>query len=381
MKLFATTGLLLLFSINTAFAHREKTYYLFGHFGNEEVCVQIDEYGDLCTARYFNSEDRYDRNFEGNILENSTFNLAAYSWDPIKKVKVKTESLIIREVEKDIWKGTRTGQDSITHIVELIPILTDALNHPYAQIVKKYGISPYSAFRTRNIHFIKGKKEKIGKAAWIQYVTDPETGIESFRLIQNQKTLPMVDSINNRLIAGHLGAIDSKYSCVNMGGKGNYSFSFEVHFLNSQILSYTVHYRSACYGGAGDEVSENNTLSVASSKNLMLEDIVWFGDFPQPLMREGAAEWFKYRYQIFGPKVMELVSSLYPENFSVSAESDCQYSDVKVWQFPKWYLTNKGLYIESYAPFTNMKCKLSPWSVIPYSVLKHYYSKDYQLMK
>lgn len=194
MRLFTILGLFIILNTTTAFAHREKSYFLYGHFGNKEVCVQIDEYGDLCTARYFTPDDRYDRNLEGNILNDNTFYLAAYTWDSIKKEKEKTESFTVSEIEKDVWKGTWTDQKGSKQSVDLKPIVIDSLNHPFAGIIKKYGVSPYSAYRTRDVNFENSKKEKIGKAAWVQEVSDPLSGIQSFRLIPNRKTFPRVDS-------------------------------------------------------------------------------------------------------------------------------------------------------------------------------------------
>ncbi|HKJ40867.1 MAG TPA: hypothetical protein VKA27_02190, partial [Sunxiuqinia sp.] len=145
-------------------------------------------------------------------------------------------------------------------------------------------------------------------------------------------------------------------------------------------ISYVVTLHSTCYGGPGDDLVTNNALETATAKPLILEDILWFGGQPQPKLSAGEYKWFQYRYKSFGPKILGMMKELYPEKVSPQDSTDCQYDDVKLWQFPSWYLTSKGLYLGSKSTMTNKKCDGASWSVIPFSKLKGYLTAKFQFL-
>lgn len=381
MRLTVISTFLFFLLATNVFGHRENTYYLYGQFGTTKVGVQIDEYGNQCTARYFTFDNKYDRILEGNILEDGHFNMRASTWNESKQEKVKGDSLSVKEVRKNIWEGKWIPLNGPAQPVHLYRIRVDSLNHPFIRAIKKYRISPYEAYRTKNLHFVDKRKERIGKGLAIMRVVDPESGVEWFRLIQNEKFLPQVDSINTWLTMQQIKAINAKYSCVNMGEKGDYQMDYNIRFMDRHVLSYIVTLHSACYGGDGQEPSTyNNTLQVATAKPLMLEDIIWFGGQPKPQLSEGEYNWFQYRYKVFGPKILDVMKSLYPDKITPADSTDCTYDDVKLWQFPSWYLTKKGLYLGSKSTMANKKCDGAPWSIIPYSMLKKYYSDDFKFL-
>lgn len=381
MRLSFLLLLLLVISANLVSGHRENSYYLFGSFGDLKVGVAIDEFGEVCMARYFTLNDRYDHIMEGVISKDNWFEFYSYSWDQNKKERVKEDRLMVNEVEKNIWEGIWQSKNGMVQKVNLKRIVPDSLHHPYADIIKRYGITPYSAYRTLHIKFEKVKKEKINKGAVISHVIDPESGIEWFRVLPNKKTLPQVDSINNRLIADHLTAINAKYGCVYLGSKGDYQLSYKVHFLNKYLLSYTVTSHSACYGGPGDNIVDYHTLSIQSTLELKLEDLFWLGGKPQPQLSEGEYKWTQYRYKLFAPKIINIMRSLYPELFLAEKEDNCSYNNLKIWYFPKWYLTKKGLFLLSTSPLSSSQCKPVPQLLIPYANLTKYVANDFELGK
>ncbi|MEN3324301.1 hypothetical protein VP395_11235 [Mariniflexile soesokkakense] len=373
-------SLLLYFNIMSLYAHREKTYYLFGKIGETEVAIQLDEYGTDCTARYITKKDKYDSILEGEILENGQFNLYSKHWDKDKKTTIIDDSVYLIEKEKNIWSGTWKYKDGKEVNFVLTPILIEALNHPYTSAIKKHVITPFNAYRTQDVYFTDIKKEKISKGIYIKHTIDPISKISFFRVLNNPKKNIIADTINDKLVAIHLNMINEKYSCVYAVSKGNYTSNFEVHFLNPQLISFSINTHQACYGDQGEDSTEHETFKMIDAKKIILEDLYWFGNKPQPELQKGEYEWFQYRYKEFGPKILALLTELYPEKITPQKPIECNYNDVKLWEFPEWYFTPKGLYLK-YQSQTNKKCDDSTWSVIPYEKLNGFTTMEFGLIK
>ncbi|MFC0875950.1 hypothetical protein ACE01N_05125 [Saccharicrinis sp. FJH2] len=373
--------LLFLLNVSQLFAHRENSYYLYGTFGNQKVAIQIDEYGNDCMARYFTADNLYDHVLEGKILPDTTFEFHANEYDPVTKEKAPGSRLTVKEIRLDVWQGVWEKPDGTAQEVHLNRIEVNELDHPFIKAIQKYKVSPFAAYRTKNIKLVDLKKEKISKGAYIMNEMEPETGMKWFRLIQNSKYLPDVDSVNIKLQAEFLMALNYKYSCVYMGKPGDYQYEFEVQYLSKDLISYKVISNAACYGSPTQNLVVYNTLYMKDAETVSLENLFWFGEKPQPELKDGEYAWFQYRYKVFGPQILEFMNAQYPDKMSPQSAGACNYHDVKVWQFPTWCLTKKGLYLGSKSPITSRKCDDAGWSVIPYKKLKPYVSTDMGLVK
>ncbi len=370
-------GFLFCLTFVQVFAHREKTYYLFGKINEKEVALQIDEYGTTCMARYITEDDKYDHILEGRIESDGRFILNSTQWDELKKEKIVKDEVFLHEVRTNHWEGTWKYKNGELQHFKLAPIVIDELNHPYVDAIKKYDITPYMAYRTKDIQFVVGKKQKASKGAYIQELTDINTGISFFRVVNNPKKQINAEVINDKLIAAHLGMINSKYACVYAKSKGNYDVMYQVHFLSPDYISYSTSIRQSCYSEHESTVSEYLTYNMKDAEVPMLEDIYWFGERPKPTYRKGEYNWFQYRYKVFGPKILEMLTALYPDKMNPKETQPCNYKDVKLWQFPEWYLTNKGLFIK-YKPINKKQCGDISWSLLPYKSLKEFRVADFK---
>ncbi|MFB6317620.1 hypothetical protein [Saccharicrinis sp. FJH54] len=367
--------------ITSLFAHRENSYFLHGTFGDQPVAIQIDEYGNNCMARYFTPDHKYDKVMEGAILPDTTFELHAIVYDEYSNANTRGNVLDIKEIHLDVWRGTWTEEDGSVMEVKLSRIDVKELNHPFIEAILKYGVSPFAAYRTKDIKLIDLKKEKIGKGTYIMNELEPMTGIKWFRLIPNDKRLPEVDSVNIKLQAELLTAINNRYGCVYLGTPGDYRYEYEVKYLSSKLISYKVTSNAACYGSPAQDLISYNTFYIENAAPVSLESLFWFGEKPQPELSDGEYAWFQYRYKVFGPKILELMKAEYPDKMDSVNAQNCNYDNVKMWQFPTWCLTEKGLYLGSKSPISNRKCDDAGWSVIPYKKLKQYVSTDLGLVK
>nr|WP_319401890.1 hypothetical protein [uncultured Carboxylicivirga sp.] len=377
MKSYLLLVLFIISGIN-AFAHREETYYIIGTLHNKEIVIQLEEYGDVCMARYITEENMYDKSMEGTILRNGHFVLTASYFDAKSKQKVVTDSVSLQEVKTDQWEGSWKDKNGNISDFKLKRLEVEDLNHPCISAIKKYRITPYLAYKTRHIQFKEIKTEKISKHIYIAYLKDPQSDITWFRIKKNNKGIQQVDSINTWLEAQQLDAINMKYSCMNTDKKGNYSTSFNVHFLNQHLISYSVNTQSSCYGVEEAPKKMYLTLKLANAAPIQLEELYWFGDKPQPNLTQGEYKWFQYRYNDFGPKVLEILNNLYPKEMEHNG-AKLNYNNVKLWQFPEWYLTTKGLYLKCKSPSITTKMDTESWSILPYKELKPYQTEKYNL--
>ncbi len=371
MKITFLLGLFLGLNFIHLYAHRERTYYLYGNINDREVAIQIDEYGDDCMAKYMTLDDKYDHILEGRILKSSQFSMISQHWDSEKNQKVVDDQIYFVEKETDQWTGVWKYKNGEEINFNLKPIQVDSLNHKYINAIKKYKISPYDAYRTKDVKFKFGKKQKISKGSYVQEAVDPATNLSFFRVLDNKKNKIHAEIINDKLIAEHLNMINAKYTCVYAKSKGNYFSEYKVYYLSPYYISYSKTTHQACFSDNVKTATENVTLSLNNGEIPMLEDIFWFGEISQPQLKKGSYEWFQYRYKVFGPKIIEILSEIYPTKMNASESGLCNYNDVKLWQLSDWYFTNKGLYLKYKA--TNRKvCDEEPWSYIPYEILKPY---------
>jgi hypothetical protein len=64
---------------------------------------------------------------------------------------------------------------------------------------------------------------------------------------------------------------------------------------------------------------------------------------------------------------------LYPEEFAGSGEDDCSYDMEDVWDFPTWYITDKGVYLGAIFARAARVCDNPEWSILSWSLVdKHH---------
>lgn len=367
----------------TASAHREDNYFLKGLFGTRQVGIRIDEYSNICYARYFFMEDRKDHVMEGNILPDSTFVLNAYRWDSARNQKIVTETLIVRHRENHQWEGTwnpGTGDFDVF----LYPISSDPgydqdtiLNPEFSELY----FDPYSYLRTADLKFKELKTSRIGKGLKVKWVMEPVSGIKMFRVVQGWKNRQDFTLINKLLTTQHRKIVNDKLSCSYIYETGDFEFNCKIRYLDNYLVSYSMTSTSSCFGGNPELNTVSETRSMQSGDKFILEDLIWFGEGPPPTCREGSQDWFKYRYQVFGDSILNILKKIYPDKFTGPVENDCHYNQTRNWQFPEWHFTGDGLHVGSRSVSENRKCDNQDWSVIPWKYLEKYlvpgtWSKD-----
>lgn len=360
-----------------AFAHREQSYFLQGHLYGKAIGLQIDEFDDVCFAHFFEEDNLFDRVLEGTILGDSVFNFYMYQIDSITNNRIAIAQLEVKQLEEHKWYGTWSQEGKPEQNVVLNPINIDSLQHPYTDVIKRYNMSSYSALRLMQVSFKKGKPKKTKSGIKVQPISDPQSGINLF-LLESQRTHGVqTDSINLFLKYQILKEIDAYYNCSTLEGKGIYKTSFKLHFVNPYLLSYAYTIESSCYGGAARINTEQVCLSMENATSIPLEKLIWFSDKPFNNLTEGEYKWFQYRYNIFAPKIYEMLKLLYPNK--IASNDECSVDAEEFWQVPKWYISGKGINLQASSNYTTT-CK-KDWFLIPFKELTPYASKVYGLPK
>lgn len=366
------TQLLLIILISQqilVFAHRENIYYLKGELNNKETILKIEENGDGCYGRYFDTSTKFDHALDGSITPDTSFVLHEYKWDSISKQRIVKATLSLHEISLDKWQGTYNTPKGIDSI-RFEALKFNPEKSPYKETIDKLKLDIYSAIRLNDLDFKKTKTKSFSSGIKVAHIKDKKTGIPYFRVVANEKRLPNVTKINQILFAEHLSLINKKYSCVNMYKTGTFSVDFDIKFINSSVLSYSTTLISSCYGGFNDTITSYQNRSLTTSDNLILENLIWFDKTTKPILQSGSSTWYKYRYNIFGKELLMLITSEEKDKNGVAGSTISDKKEVKKWQFPKWYIVPNGLQIESNSSSDQEEVEsiLIPWRKLrPYT--------------
>lgn len=363
-------GVILVIMHSVSYGHQENSYFLYGEIGDIQVGMFLDEFENVCNANYIYKTTKKEKFLRGNIDEDSSYVLNGFTWDTAKSTQYISETLILKQRTDHFWEGKWFSGDSIVKKVVLKPIHIDSLNHPYIEVIKKYNVDAYFAYATSDIVFKEYKTQKLAAGMKVIWYSEPETGIELFRLLENEKSLPDLKNINESLTYEHLKLVYTSISGASLDIPKNYRVHCNVNFLNSNYVSYTITTAYDFNEQYEDTHTDYYTLSVETAKKSMLEDIIWFGQKPKPEFHAGEAKWFTYRYEVFGEKVLQILTTIYRKKMLETEV--CNYSDPGNWQFPNWYLTKKGLSLGLVPRTGNTGCKTPSWFVIPWDYLKEY---------
>ena len=129
--------------------------------------------------------------------------------------------------------------------------------------------------------------------------------------------------------------------------------------------------------GVDNVRKKNINLNVTNAKLVLLEDIVWISTKAYIDLQEGEYLWYQYRYKEFGPKILELMEQEYSEY--LIGEDQCNLKNVKNWQVPEWYLTERGIVFKPISMERAQVCSDQEF-IISYEKLKPYWVNKYHFM-
>ncbi len=366
--LILVTGLLFSFCLKTM-AHRETTYLLQGTFGNRQTAIEIIDVDGFWAARYFFQDTKKDV-FMMAECDTNICKLVSKKYDPETKENIVIEKLDIYEDSLYKWHGTWYSPLGDTLPVSLRPISIDSIRDPLKFSAYKNRYNAYTLLKISDIRFKKVDKEKHGKGLKIIWYKDPISGVRGFR-IAGKYNDSVKEKVNILLEMEHIKSMLNYYSCGSVAYQGDYLENTVITFVNKHLISYIRQVRSNCQGKFAENDYVFQTFSVDSARFIHLEDIFWMGNGVKP--RFGSQEYFKYRYNIFNARVLEMFSTMYPEKIKTEF---CDYSKLNDWHFPDWFISEKGVHLVNRGFSLKEECKYNLEFIIPFDKYKEFFNSD-----
>lgn len=358
-----------------AFAHIEKIYSLEGTFGDREVIVEIVDNEGHYNARYCFRDEKSDIFLQG---EYDTLGFKLYSKKYYTETKQQDVIELIEIVEDSVynWSGSWKAPDGQVYEVLLHPIVRDTTTkHAINGQKLRNSISLYEYSRLCDIKYKPAGRQKFKGGIKVVWIQETESGVVGLRF---EKGLPdsTMQKMNNLMEEMHVSDIVSNFDCGSMAFKGSYVQKLEITFLTQEVLSLVKSVYNDCFNRGMQEQKEYLTIDIKSNKKMKIDDLLWMGDSIKP--RYGSKEYLDYRRGIFGKEITEYINGKYIDEIQ---QPVCDYTNEKVFQFPNFYLTDKGMMlIVDHFSLSN-ECKNPNWTLLPYSDFVNYWNREYIKLK
>jgi hypothetical protein len=263
------------------------------------------------------------------------------------------------------FSGTWTNNKNKKLPVVLHPLDPKTMKHPYSnyagvkELLKR---EPIEYIRAASVQVKIDSVVKKGTLT-LQYVHADNSAVYMPTIMAG---VPKDMAIRlNEILLGHLVTNASRsYSC----GIGYHLKS--IYLYHSTLSLHFTEYWDCPGANYPDDAEYGITLNTGTGKELTLEDLLHVPGLPAT-PPANSNEWMFWRIDKFGPKLVVLLTRLYPDQMKDDDEA-CSYSANDPWAFSDWYLSPKGLHLLPMFPRIATPCRAPSWSVIPYKVLKQY---------
>ncbi|MEL0454857.1 hypothetical protein WJN01_01355 [Flavobacteriaceae bacterium SZ-1-7] len=359
--------LYLLFTLTpvTALAHKEKVYSLEGTIGNREIIMEILDIDGYYSGRYSFRDEK-----KSNYLEveydsiTFCFNLLRYNLDT--KNRDLLEHIVITEDSLNNWSGEQRTPDGKIHKVFLHPIkIIQSEPHAIKNETTREELSPYDYSLLSDIKYESTSIQKFKNGIKMEWLTETGSQIKLFRIIEGFSDSTMV-KINNYLERFFINDILNGYSYKY------YETKINISYVTPNIISMVESIKSDISNTRANTSTTYLTLDLKTLKKLSLEDLLWLGEGKTP--RNGSKEYFTYRREVFGKKIEKYINDSYSKEIN---NSECSYSNEKIFQFPDFYLSKKGIVLMfNYYKLSN-ECKKQTWAVLRYNDFPNKWNLEY----
>jgi len=353
---------------NKLLAQIEKIYFLKGKVGKRDMAIKMVVYDDVSERHitYFFMDDKGDKllkgKFDGNFW---VFSSSGEENDPSRygiMLKIRTSA-------DGAWSGTWSeGGKSVA--INLKKIVPDSIpsEFNYLQYVKEQ--DPYQRYKLSGISFHKKRSKKYTKELMCDWYEERESGITFFRLRSIKNKINLVP-INAALETVNLSAVQSYFS-LNQN-RIDSKIKTTISYLSNELLSFKIVSENTYSNLKTLQTRQPYNYDIKEAMPVDLECLLRFDPEDKKINNEDLEKLYKYRKEVFAPKLFELLTSLYPEKMK---SDECDLNKVERWVFPAWSLTKKGI---SFGFFTADVCDVQDWAILPYEVLKQFIQPKYLL--
>jgi hypothetical protein len=343
--------------------------------GKHIITMELNDNDGEVDGRYFYDKHKQDIPLHGT-RQGDTWRLTRNFMGDDEQDKAVETFVLARtdDMPEGTWQGTYTSAKG-----KMLPVmLAYGPSVPQAVVDPRPDLSlsddpefwsGYERLRMMDLKFIAGEKQTIDGKYQVQWLREPLSGFSMFHVVGGYPEAVMT-SINRIVDRNFYHNLSNYFSCSNESGPGMDSLTASLELANDRFVSYSVSSSWDCDGAAHPDFStQGTTINAKTGERLALDDVYWVGDGEKPARDSDG--WYKYRSDVFAPAIVELFQQLYPQQMKkTDDEDDCDYTEPDSWNFPDWYLTDKGLYIGASFARVMRVCDNPDWSIIPYRILK-----------
>ncbi len=339
-----------------------------GKIDKYPVVMEMSFYDTSCTIKYFYLNRRKDINLDGVISADGEIRAESFYTGDETTAK---ELINLRKTASGYAGSWISGNKKLP--MSLIKASVDKYKNPHGSLpgieaLKKE--DAYSYIKILGLSFTRDTSAQKGTQQ-LEWYKEKYSGIIMPRLKSGYQPA-VLKKINSVLLEKHLLESNNFLDC-SADRYGEYELSVDETFIHRNVFSININVGYYCGGAHPDFGSEGLNFNGQTGDLLKLDDVIWFGKTKPPA--EESNDWFDYRNKVFAPKIVELLTKIYPTEMKRPAGTDddqCDYADPEAWDFPNWHFTEKGLYLGAYFARVARVCDSPGWSVIPYKILKSY---------
>ena len=340
----------------------EKSYLLEGNVGPYPIIMNLSTDGETCGAVYFYQSSLHDIHLSGTTTGNK-LTLYCNSYNKNLKRNDTSETITLELTGNNAAGGWVSNEhkklDVNLHTVNLATVVNPFARLPY--VIGQKAEDTYNYMRTASMKLKGDSIVKVGNIT-LEYVRVGKCPVVYPRIADgcDKEIMDKVNKlINNTLIENTC----MFFSC------SSYDFKLKSVFINKDVLSINTYTDYYCGGAYPDYGNDPLNLNLKTGNKLNLEDVLYLSNANVPSSE--SVEWLTYRGDVFAPKLIALLNSLYPKKMKEHGEdANCDYNSKEPWSFPNWYLTDKGLHLLPDFPHAAGICRNPGWSVIPFAELK-----------
>lgn len=330
-----------------------------GTIGNNLIVMNLNFDDSTSTATYFYKSAKKDIQLIGTTVGVHIF-LYAEKWNAKTKKTDTVETITLRQTGKSTFTGTWENRHEKLDVSLKAANISNAHSPfdalPYVKAQR--ADDPYSYLRIAEMQLVKDSVAKQGRFM-LEYIHVANANVYSFRLIGDDA---VTNKINAILANALVESAERYFSC------SSYTHAIRHLFINNDVISVHAFEDYNCGGAHPDFENIPLNINAKTGEPLALEDILYLHDGGIPVPESD--EWIAYRRNVYGPALLSLMKDLYPKH--MKDKEPCDYTQSYIWEYPKWYLTNDGLYLSPEFPHVVAICRDPEWSVIPYKTLKKY---------
>lgn len=330
-----------------------------GTLGTSPIVLKLETFtADDVSATYYYRRVGRDIELNGSAKPNGTFKLTEVTL-PERNDFARLELTLKGTSLSGTWAELK-GKQRVYNVKlrKAIPSDFAAAKYPSTPAFKQWIFeNPLDALRfdaplkTAKLEVIGGKR--------VQWMTETKSKVTFPRLPRASA------AVNNTLLLAHYRNASQALQCV----LDDYQYNPKVSLYSSRLFSLSATAAYYCGGAHPDAFEDNYTLDLNTAKELTLEDLYRFTPVKIDLdpTSDGFTPYVEARAKVLEGLILSKYGSLLK---GVDAECKDVYETENNLSYLTWYLTTKGLVVQSSLPHVAAACENS--YELPYSSLTKY---------